>query len=551
MLRNFSVAAYISLLVSLISTVAFGQQRGVQLKDKVESTDRPTRRVVVVIGINQYKEWPQLKNAVNDAVGMSKTLQDKLGFVEIVHPLLDGGATRDAIQQLVEDRLRQELKETDDLILFFAGHGTTRVDTVGGKDIETGFLVPVDARGQGPSEHWSDLIEVVPFLESVGRLPARHILVLLDACQSGFALGSAVTTFRGAPRYQQDLMSKISRRVITSARRDQLAADGGPIPGHSLFTGSLIDGINWGKVDLDGNGVITSSEIGLYLQQVVGGGSNSQQTPDFGAFYLDERGEMVIPLKDDTFESVRAHAFNTLQQGQFKSFEELAAKAAAMRPEAPETLYLEYRQALLQGKYDRAGQLVHLLLALDFPEGIIPLSREDLENLKVQLPYWQSVLGLPHEDFPLSLALLSEKTAGHMEPLNIEPIGETFGYRIQPGHKFRWRFTNAGPTPVFLYTIYFDQAGRLLTFSVLEDEGFIFKGIGPGETADGGPMLQDGSIELGEFHFISSPKPKAALLSPLGVMTLGYSEPLHGEGLKGMKQEVVRYTTLYSDSDNH
>ena len=550
MLRRLLLAACVSILVAFTSVQAFAQDRGVRPNDKTELTDRPARRVVVVIGVDQYKEWPPLKNAVNDAVGTSQVLQDKLGFVQVIPPLLNENATRAAIQQLVEDRLRQELKETDDLILFFAGHGTTRVDTVGGKQIETGFLVPVDARGQGQTQRWSDLIEVVPFLESVGKLPARHILVLLDACQSGFALGSAATTFRGMPRYEQDLMSKVSRRVITSARRDQLAADGGPISGHSLFTGTLIDGINWGKVDLDGNGVITSSEIGLYLQETVGGGSESRQTPDFGAFYLDDRGEMVIPLKDDTFEAVRAHAFNTLQQGQFKSFDDLTAKAVAMRPAAPETLYLEYRQALLQRKYDRAAQLVFQLLDLGFADGIIPLSREDLENLKIQLPYWQSVLGLPSDGFPLDLGLLSEKTKGQMELLNVAPIGETSGYRIQPGHKFRWRFTNVGPTPEFLYSLYFDQAGRLLTFSVLEDEDAVFNGIGPGKTVDGGTMLQDGSIELGEFHFISSPKPKAALLAPLGVITRGTSKPLQGDTLEGMKQAVARYTTLHADSND-
>jgi hypothetical protein len=550
MLRRFLFVACISIVVAFSSGYACAQDRGVRPSDKTELTDRPARRVVVVIGVDQYKEWPPLKNAVNDAVGTSKVLQEKLGFVQVLQPLLNENATRAAIQQLVEDRLREELKESDDFILFFAGHGTTRVDTVGKEQIETGFLVPVDARGKGQTEHWSDLIEVVPFLQSVAKLPPRHILVLLDACESGFALGSAVTTFRGVPRYEQDLISKVSRRVITSAMRNQLAADGGPVSGHSLFTGTLIDGINWGKVDLDGNGVITSSEIGLYLQETVGGGSESQQTPDFGPFYLDDRGEMVIPLKDDTFESVRAHAFNTLQQGQFKSFEELTAKAVAMRPAAPETLYLEYRQALLQRKYDRAAQLVHQLLDLDFADGIIPVSREDLENLKIQLPYWQSVLGLPSDGFPLELALLSEETKDQMELLHVTPIGETSGYHIQPGHKFRWRFTNVGPTPVFLYALYFDQAGRLLTFSVLENDDAVFNGVWPGKTVDGGPMLQDGSIELGEFHFISSPKPKAALLAPLGVITRGTSKPMQGDALEGMKQAVARYTTLHSDSND-
>jgi tetratricopeptide (TPR) repeat protein len=75
-----------------------------------------------------------------------------------------------------------------------------------------------------------------------------------------------------------------------------LASDKGPLAGHSLFTGALIDGVESGSADLDGDGIITSSELGLYLQQQVGRATASAQTPDYGSFYLDDRGEMLLPL---------------------------------------------------------------------------------------------------------------------------------------------------------------------------------------------------------------------------------------------------------------
>lgn len=58
----------------------------------------------------------------------------------------------------------------------------------------------------------------------------------------------------------------------------------------------MINGFNWGAADMDGNNFVTSSELGLYLQQRVGQSSKSQQTPDFGSFQLDDRGELVISL---------------------------------------------------------------------------------------------------------------------------------------------------------------------------------------------------------------------------------------------------------------
>ena len=93
---------------------------------------------------------------------------------------------------------------------------------------------------------------------------------MLDSCYSGFALARAVDSFRGEFRYQRDLSLRVSRKVISSARRNQLASDKGPLSGHSLFTGALIDGLESGSADLDGDGVLTSSELGLYLQQQVG-----------------------------------------------------------------------------------------------------------------------------------------------------------------------------------------------------------------------------------------------------------------------------------------
>ncbi len=250
---------------------------------------------MVVIGIDNYREWPTLRNAVGDAAGFAKVMREKQGFSS-VGELLNEQASKHDILQLVEDDLRKQLTQDDDLVVFFAGHGTTRVDKVGGKEVETGFIVPFDARPP-EEEQWSDYIQVDQFLEAIGKLPARHVLVLLDSCNSGFALGPTVNSYRDAEvRYQKDIGGHVSRKVISSARRNQLASDKGPLPGHSLFTGALIDGIDTGSADLNGDGVITSSELGLYLQQQVGRATASSQTPDYGSFYLDDRGEMLLPV---------------------------------------------------------------------------------------------------------------------------------------------------------------------------------------------------------------------------------------------------------------
>jgi uncharacterized caspase-like protein len=297
------------------------------------------RSLVLVIGINEYLHWQKLKNAVQDACGFQQTLIEKLGFIAPIKPLINGAATKDAIETLVSEQLREIVEKNDNLMLFFAGHGHTRVEELS----ETGFIIPVNARIPDTKEYWGDYIRLNHWLQEISELAAQHILVILDACHSGFALGGAMNVFRDAIRYRKDVTRNRSRKVITSAKRDQPALDGGPIPSHSLFTGTLINGFNWGEADIDGNGFITSSELGLYLQQKVGQASESRQTPEFGSFFLDNQGEMVISLRDQSFDALKARASSALQSGKFTIFKELVEQLVSLKAANPETLYLEYR----------------------------------------------------------------------------------------------------------------------------------------------------------------------------------------------------------------
>jgi hypothetical protein len=257
------------------------------------------RKRIAVIGIDRYHSWPVLHNAVCDARGALR-LFEHLGFEMVGEPLLDNAATGAAIQAFVTDDL-MVLDPDDSLVLFFAGHGGTRIQWLGGEEIKTGYLIPVDAAHGEKVATWIDLDD---WLRKVARLPPRHILVILDACFAGIAL-TPVVKWRDSGTFQEaplaSLQARRSRRIITSALDDQVALDSGPVPGHSLFTGCLIEGFKHGQLG-HGRGVATGTEVGLYLQQRVGSYPDSCQTPDFGTFEHDERGEMVIPLPPEPFE---------------------------------------------------------------------------------------------------------------------------------------------------------------------------------------------------------------------------------------------------------
>jgi tetratricopeptide (TPR) repeat protein len=240
-------------------------------------------------------EWPRLANAVNDAKGAA-WLFKQLGFVEATAPLLDEAATCDAMRRLVTEDLAH-LSQDDSLVLFFAGHGHTHVASVGDTPVKIGCVIPVDARG--PRGHVSaSWLQLDSWLRDIARLPPRHILVIIDACHGGVALSAAHRWRDAVARTATDLdalQTRHSRRIITSALDDQRALDNGPRPGHSLFTGCLIEGLS-GGIATDGRRAVTGSELGVYLQQRVRSYPESNQTPDFGAFDLDDRGDIVMPV---------------------------------------------------------------------------------------------------------------------------------------------------------------------------------------------------------------------------------------------------------------
>lgn len=66
---------------------------------------REGKRYVAAIGIDQYRSWRALTNAVSDACGALRTFE-KLGFEPIREPILDDAATGDALRRLVIDDLR-------------------------------------------------------------------------------------------------------------------------------------------------------------------------------------------------------------------------------------------------------------------------------------------------------------------------------------------------------------------------------------------------------------------------------------------------------------
>lgn len=253
----------------------------------------PGRRVLAAIGISRYRHWPNLRSPVEDAVRVIE-LFGKLGFT-LERKLLNRDATSEAMLRLVIDDLAA-LGSEDSLVLYYAGLAATVHHRAQDAGPRHGFLIPADAPYQGPASNWIDLLT---WLGTVSALPAKHILVILDVCGNEVA-PDPITGWQ--PTISDDpaitsLRGRGSRTVITSGLVGQERYEGGPVRGHSLFAGCLIEALE-GGIASGGSGVpyVTGSQLGRYLQQRVSKYSNGEQRPDFVTVGWSDVGELEIPL---------------------------------------------------------------------------------------------------------------------------------------------------------------------------------------------------------------------------------------------------------------
>lgn len=267
--------------------------QGIRLVDPIF---RPYRNVhFFPIGINRYPlaSWDTLQAAENDAAELAALLESRFGY-KVSRPLLLGPrATKQAILQRL-NKYKEELSEDDSLIIFFAGHGVI----AGPEGRKRGFFVPVDAsvspqqdKDDGP---WrKQALEMLDFVRFAGGISARHVLLLLDTCFSGFV--GARSPIRPGRLDLRTLMSQKSRLVITAGIGDQRAFEGGITDSRTLirngwFTSALLE-------ILRSTRAISARELHIEIRKRVMALSKSAMQP--GLYVAPEwNGEFVFVPRD-------------------------------------------------------------------------------------------------------------------------------------------------------------------------------------------------------------------------------------------------------------
>ena len=214
------------------------------------------RSVAVIIGVNRYPHISrQLEAAESDARRMARFLKAQ-GFQ--VHTLLGAQATRQRITALIGDALPKMVSAGDRVVIYFAGHGLTE----GSGPSTLGYLAARDTEEGRPRATGISMLTLQRWL---AHLPARHVLLLTDACYAGLAIASrAGPPLQGvaAPRWLRLALEGQVRMTLVAGRRGEQAHE---IDGEGVFSAAVLEGLR-GAADLNQDGFITGDELAVYVK---------------------------------------------------------------------------------------------------------------------------------------------------------------------------------------------------------------------------------------------------------------------------------------------
>nr|VFJ48776.1 MAG: Caspase domain-containing protein [Candidatus Kentron sp. FW]VFJ58829.1 MAG: Caspase domain-containing protein [Candidatus Kentron sp. FW] len=256
-LRHYPVGYFVPLALSRIEELNSQNKKVLPEKDTYDKSVFGDYHALI-IGNNEYEHWAPLKNAQRDAEALSKILKDGYGFE--VTLLLD--ATRkDILTEL--GRFRRALKDSDNLLIYYAGHGHLDEPT------DQGYWIPVDA----DKDNIVNWVRNDAITGGVKALSAKHVLVVSDSCYSGKLIrGVKRIGLDDNRKFFESMAQKKARTVMTSGGLEPVL-DGGGKRGLSIFATAFIDALDQADQVVDATTLFAGIRRKVRL--------NSDQTPEY------------------------------------------------------------------------------------------------------------------------------------------------------------------------------------------------------------------------------------------------------------------------------
>ena len=267
----------------------------------------------LVAGVCGYSGDRTLHAPCRDARAVRDLLTTKLGyraenvlfFIDRPAPgeRTDGTPTAENLKLAVE-RFRSRFPsadETSSFLFYYSGHGGFEA----GARKDFGVLQPAGYFEQPDrpiSERGWDMQELVDDLRK--GVPSKHVMLVLDACYSGWAAGA-----KGETRLSGELRTLWNERaevVLSAATKGQRAWEDEAEPaawqwgGHSALTAFLLEGLGRAQADGNGDRVITDEELAAFLTAkvplAVRQSRQAEQTPQFFRFdeHLPRSGQFLF-----------------------------------------------------------------------------------------------------------------------------------------------------------------------------------------------------------------------------------------------------------------
>lgn len=242
----------------------------------------------LVIGNNNYRFIQPLETARNDAEVIGDILEKRYGFKTQV--ILD--ADRYRILSTL-NKLREELTEDDNLLIYYAGHGA--LDRAN----DRGHWLPVDAEPDS-SANWISNVQITDVLNA---MTARQVMVVADSCYSGTLTRNAIAQLDSGMsndarmNWIKQMASKRSRVVLSSGGIQPVLDSGGG--DHSVFANAFINFLT------SADNVFAGQYLFQSVSQSVSGSAAAgsiEQIPQFAPikFAGHEAGDFFFVPQDPT-----------------------------------------------------------------------------------------------------------------------------------------------------------------------------------------------------------------------------------------------------------
>jgi hypothetical protein len=313
--------------------------------------DTKGRRLALIVASSQFTDetLQQLVAPGQDAADLARVLEDAtIGGFEVKRLInRPSHEVRREIEAFFANRKRDDL-----LLLYFSGHGVK-------DDDGRLYLATTDTR-RGLFR--STAVPATFVNETMTASRSRRQVLVLDCCHSG-AFARGMVAKGGDSVDIRDRFEGRGRVVLTASNATQYAFQGDEIIGEgsrSVFTHSLVQGLETGEADLDGDGWISLDELYDYVYDRVTD-ETPQQTP--GKWTFDLQGDIriarsLLGKRKPAAEEARlaaqyAQGIGALTTGQWKKalrcFERLEAERPGYRDAAEQVARLRQLIAAIEG----------------------------------------------------------------------------------------------------------------------------------------------------------------------------------------------------------